>query len=456
MIKIVIWNKWSWLQAPDYILRKVSEALSYEVPNARYTYDKIEVKTLLSKKNAFKTGFLQRVVKVLSDAEVSFDLDDKRNNVYKVDDVVLTLPCGELRPYQKNIVSTIFRESPLIWYRGIIDAATNAGKNWVICAAALTALKAGSRVAITVHRVELFKQLYDFLTENGIEVSRYGTYGNKPFRDLGECTLFMVPTAVGHLMETKLKYHLAGVGTVFVDEAHRSQGDAYKEVLAEMDAAAVIFLSGTPFTGHYLNDLHIIGDSFEVIAKITNKDLIGEGVSQLPTVHFKSLKGWSYAPTYEDELLEITFSDERLQIIKNEILTHQDRIYLICVLTKEHGFELLSNLISLPLVVDFIYSDDPDRARKLQDYKEGRIQVLITTEVLKEGVNMPLINTLINAAWGKSIVWVKQFVGRLIRHDGVNDECTVIDFLDVGHKTREQSLVRLKYYQDEGFKIITE
>lgn len=453
LINIIVWNKYSWIKAPQSVLDSISEYLSYPVKNSHYTTSGKEKVSLLTFKNAFKTGFLKGVMKIVVDSGYEFTIEDKRNNRFVVEEVITELPTGTLRDYQKDSVKAIFPNTRMVWYRGVVNAATNAGKNWIIGCVVKT-VQPHSKVMITVHRVELFKQLYEFLTECGIKVSRYGNYKNKAYKELGDVTLCMYTTMAPNITNADVQLFLPTVGTVIVDECHRATAKNYYEVLKAADASCVVYLSGTPFNGEPAHDLNIIGDSGEQLVTITNQDLIEQGVSLKPTVQMYWLNEYDSASSYDDEKFNIIMSQQRLDIIRNEILGDLNKVVLISVLTKEHGQHLLNQLIGLPTTVDFIYSDDPDRTEKLEDYRKGIIKVLITTEVLKEGINIPLVNTLINAAWGKSIVWVKQFVGRLLRDDGINTTCTIVDFVDVGHNTKDQSLVRYALYQAEGFEII--
>lgn len=453
LIKIIVWNKYCWITAPASVLKSISEYLTYDVPNSRFTASGKDKISFLSNKNSFKTGFLKGVMDIVVASGYEFTITDKRENRFKVSEVVTQLPPGELRDYQKDIVEKIFRDTPMVWYRGIVDAATNAGKNWIIAAIVKTVQK-DSKVLITVHRIELFKQLYEFLTECGIEVSRYGNYNKKLYKELGDVTLCMYTSMAPDMAKTELRAYLTSVGTIVVDECHRATAKSYYDILKEADASCVIYLSGTPFNGSAIHDLNVIGDSSNPIVSISNQDLINYKVSLKPKVNMYWLSDFDMSPNYDTEKQAIVVSAQRLEVITKEILADLDKILLISVATKEHGQYLLNNLISLPTTVDFIYSDDPDRFNKLDDYRKGIIKVLITTEVLKEGINIPLVNTLVNAAWGRSIVWVKQFVGRLLRSDGINSECKIIDFVDVGHNTKAQSLVRYGIYQNEGFEII--
>jgi len=453
-VEIIVWNKWCYLNAAIGIKQDISALLSYKVPNSRFTYSQEEYRSMLTKKGAFKTGFLQSVVSRLKEIGCEVLIKDQRLNKFYVTDICQDLPAGDLRERQADVMRSIFADHNS--YRGIIDAATNFGKNWLIAAIVKT-VESNSKVVITIHRQELFAQLYEFMTQCGIDVSLYGTYKGKKYSELGNVTLVMYKTLLTNIQSTEIQSHLKTTGTVIVDEAHRAAAKEYYTVLSYIEAYCVFYLSGTPFTGVDSHDLNMVGDSGEVIAKITNQDLISDGVSQKPIIKFfKITETGMPLFGYQDELLELWYSTHRLSIIKKIIAEDIDRNTLIAVKTKDHGEFLLTELSKLNTTVEFVQSNDPERSAKISSFRDGVTKVLITTEILKEGVNLPNIRNLINAAEGKSIVWLKQFLGRALRHDGVNESVNVYDFIDVGRYTKEHSEERLSIYKKEGFDIIVE
>jgi superfamily II DNA or RNA helicase len=455
-IQITVWNKYCWASGDEYALSFIYDMLSYDVESNFFSGSLETKQSFLTKKNAFKTGFLPFVYKELVRHDYNVVLNDKRKNVFSVDQMSTYIPIGELREYQEQVIHKVFNNylggSNLVWNRGIIDAATNAGKNWIIAVICLNLLSK-SKILITIHRYEIFVQLYDFLTSCGITVNRYGKYEKTSYKDLGDVTLAMFQTLYTNKDSANVKKHLSEVGTLIVDEAHRASGKEYSNILSTVDASAVYYLSGTIFTGNKIKDLNTVGDSGEILATITVQDLIDEGVSQKPEVYMYKVEGVSWDPNYASEKVSIMSCRTRFEVISSYIKNNPDDVMLISVASIDHGHMLVRALISLNTTIEFIYASDPERHIKLQAFKDGYIKVLICTEVLKEGVNMSVIRTWVNAAWGKSITWVKQFTGRLIRHDGQSDSCTIIDFIDVGNNTSKHSYERMEIYKNEGFKV---
>ncbi|MCL2559999.1 MAG: DEAD/DEAH box helicase family protein [Turicibacter sp.] len=77
----------------------------------------------------------------------------------------------------------------------------------------------------------------------------------------------------------------------------------------------------------------------------------------------------------------------------------EKRRALLFVPTIDCGLKFQQALkAQLNLTVDFVYSSDPDRTKKVAQYKQGEPQFLITTMILERGVTIPNIDVAIFAA----------------------------------------------------------
>lgn len=442
-VKIKVWNSYSWADLQGSLRDQVWERLSF----ISDTRDDSRA-SFLTKKNAFLTGLLPIVIALLESKGVEYHIEDARINKAE-GKPVLTLE-ADLRERQEAVVQAVFKHP--FWMRGVIDAATNFGKSWII-GSLCTSFKDYS-VLVLVHRQELFTQVVEFLSQINLPVHVFGTYKKQRCRDYGRgITVAMQKSLHNDIGSSAMQQYLQSLNVVIVDECHRATGPQYTQILGYCDAYIRLGMSGTPFTGDGRHDLAVEGIFGPTLAKVTNEDLIADGVSLKPTVHIYELTEYALGYNYQHEKSLMYNSVQKIGVIRQEILKNLDNYFLIAVSEKEHGQILFENLIDLPTTVEFIYGGDPKREEKLQDFKDGKFKVIISTEILKEGVNLPKINTLINAAPGKSVVWVKQFVGRVLRTDGINTECKVIDFLDTGANLLAQSRQRANIYHNEKFEV---
>ena len=104
-------------------------------------------------------------------------------------------------------------------------------------------------------------------------------------------------------------------------------------------------------------------------------------------------------------------------------------------------------------VVEFVHGEDPDKKQKIEDFAQGRTMVLISTTILREGVNIPIIANIINAVGGRAVVDLKQWMGRGERKHGDETSFTMHDFYDRGPYVERHSKARLAAYRKEGLDI---
>jgi superfamily II DNA or RNA helicase len=82
-------------------------------------------------------------------------------------------------------------------------------------------------------------------------------------------------------------------------------------------------------------------------------------------------------------------------------------------------------------------------------FRELKIDVLIANKIVDEGVDFPMMETLILASGGKAEHRQIQRIGRVMRtHEG-KERATVFDFLDQGFYLSKHSEGRLLAYEME-------
>lgn len=101
----------------------------------------------------------------------------------------------------------------------------------------------------------------------------------------------------------------------------------------------------------------------------------------------------------------------------------------------------------------FVYGDDTaetrDSAKRL--FESGKIRILIGT-IYGEGVNMPKVDVVINAAGGKSKKVAIQRFGRALRRSEGKSEGILIDFMDEDRGILlEHAIERFDVYEGEGY-----
>lgn len=336
------------------------------------------------------------------------------------------------------------------YVRGLINAATNSGKSLIL--AALT-LNYHGYTLILIHNRLVFKQLVQLFKELGVVV---GEVRHDKIQ-FGKVTIAMEKTFLARYKSVELFHeYCQQVGLLIVDEVHRAGADDYDKLLSYIPCFNRIGFSGTSLEGTQKQQHRIIAHFGSVITHITNNQMIEKGVSSDVVVEIHNVPYGKYADMDSYKLVTTSMYSNRtrLAVITQCLKTYSRGILIVCDKV-EHAEILAYWLRHDSFNVEVIEGklNEASRLQHLSDFESGKIDALITTSVLKEGVNIKGIRTLVMAMAGKSPITVKQFVGRGLRAKLSDNTLTVVDFLDQVKNFREQSLARVAIYEGEGFKI---
>lgn len=448
--------------------------LSVKVPgsffaNKYLNYHWDGIKYFLTKRGAMATGFLPVFLKFVEEDYPDLDvtINDLRQNLPKFkSEFISTIGSREINDqysHQKDIIKSCnnyikFRGIDIYFPRGVVAAATNAGKTAVIAGIYLNLLTT-ERMLIIIHRKTIYQELVTYFESVFQEVGQINdkNYSIKPI------TIGMIQTMYRSIDSLNFMKDLASFTVLAVDEAHHSASDMYVKIISACPAGLRVFLSGSIFeSDDIVANMTIIGLSGPILKTVSKRYLIDRGISTpikvymhlCNTIMYRS--GKRYDEFTYDECIDtlIHKSTERVSII-NKII--DDRIntgpILIAVEQTEHGIYLQQALINHNKRVELTHSKDKEIAPKIEAFRNGEIDVLISTGVLKEGVNLPRIVTIIIASGGRSKAYIKQWCGRGERKHESKTEVEVHDFYDIGRYVQQHSQARVKIYTDELFPI---
>ena len=90
-------------------------------------------------------------------------------------------------------------------------------------------------------------------------------------------------------------------------------------------------------------------------------------------------------------------------------------------------------------------------ARRL---RRGDTQVVIASVIWQEGIDLPEVRSVVNAAGGRSVIAALQRLGRGMRVAAGKNEVELWDFRDSGHRwLSRHTKERLAAYLSEGFEV---
>lgn len=457
--------------------RWLRNILSVEVPGAKYAIinqkrrgrftnwdGKKKFYEWASRK--FPIGLLPYVKEKAKDAGMKLDVCDERH--FPVYD--MTIPEAKtfrLRDYQIEAVRLCLENR-----NGLIHMATNAGKSSVISTLAKKFKDTG--VLVLTHRKELLEQLMEMIGDvSGIRV---GSISQKTI-DIRPVTVAMVPTLHRRLGEDeKITKYVSQVKCICVDEVHRASASTFSSILSFCGAPLRFGFSGTiPDQGTYPGFMvrQFIGD---VLIKITNTELIDRGISAIPKVTMFEINhnpelfsriassSFSSRPTSSQMAKEIYKVSMRVGIVENTarnqkaldvVKQHEGKSILLVVDTIEHGDIIKLLFEKHGITCAFIHGTAEERTQALEAFKAGYLKVLISSNILDEGISVNKINVLVLLAGKKSKRQLLQRIGRGLRKKEVgSNEVFVYDFFDWGSKYLERhSKKRYDVYKTEGFQI---
>lgn len=232
---------------------------------------------------------------------------------------------------------------------------------------------------------------------------------------------------------------------VIAEEAHEAGGNGYFDVMtACKNAHYRLALTGTPFMRPDAeSNMRLMAVSGGVGIHVSEKHLIDLGILARPIFNIVKtqrppliFKGSAYAKAYD---LGIVHNDWRNKRIVAECIrmSRYGLTTMILVQRVAHGEIIEEMLRSIGIRVSFIHGENENEERKaaLRQLGTGEIQVLIGTNILDVGVDVPSVGCIILAGGGKAEIANRQRIGRGLRakKSGPN-VCFVLDFADEHNK----------------------
>jgi len=419
-------------------------------------------------KGLFPTGLKDRVVRQYKKhyPDEKITINDHRDfkspkQIPKVQDV--PLKGVTLRAHQVRAGNAMIKKR-----HGVLWAATNSGKTET----AIAVIKALDMPTLFLVKgkdlvTQTYKRFQKRLGEEDIGLVMSDKW------DVRKFTVASADTLARRLTPNKLtdnsrerqqmvKELLQSVNVVIVDECHTAASKGLWNVVRFCEAPYRYGLSGTPFRRGDKQDLKLVALTGEVCCKITNKEMIEDGVSVPTEIKFVDIdapdltKVRDYQEAYD---LGIVGNANRNRVIC-ELTDHyytQGKCVLIIVKKIDHGHRLDHLLYEFRdgafIPHYFIHGDTPldERTERIEGFSNGITRVLITSSILDQGVDIPNIDVLIFAAGGNSYIRAIQRVGRGLRmHEG-KEKLTVIDFCDRTNKyLAKHSLDRIESYKKEN------
>lgn len=467
MVRITLNNNKGHLTGDVVQLNALREGLKIRHPQAFYIKQKVSRQWdgfvhAVTDSGYFKTGIFPIITKWLRDNNIPFVLTDTRVPL-RVDKMSFRIGTYELHPHQKAAVESVLynKVEGITFQRGIINAATNAGKTLMI----MSMYKSldGVKGILLLNNGELYNQFMQDMPKY-FDKRDWGYMRGKEIK-LADFMVVMVQTLVNNLK--KYENWLSQVEAVFVDECDLSTNKTYTKIIEKLyNSTLRVGLTGSVFLSTLKKDAlknreiqYFLGPE---LYKIKNEELIQKKIStpvvvKLNEGNLRVFRGGNYDEEYRQG---ITVNLDRHLKIYNRVeyyLKQEFKPILIMCQYHEH-VESLFNFIKIRIGANYkltyIHGDVPERNQRLERFKDGKIDVLISSMIIKRGQNIPMTQVIINAAGGDSAENVLQILGRGTRKHENKTRTYYDDFIDMGTHLQKHSRHRMIVYKNEHFKVI--
>lgn len=419
----------------------------------------------ISERGEFELGLLQTIYNRLIELKCKVKIIDQRN-IPVIQPIIPKVINGyTLREAQVNAVKALINNKLGNYphYIGVQYMSVGSGKSLTMAAIHM-AFKRKYKTLILLNDSDLFNQFKkEFPEYLGKEIPITFIQGSK-VTQWTEFNIGMVQSICRNVK--KYQSELAKVDIVLVDEADQATSKTYQTVIRHLYNTKVrVGLSGTIYMSKLKKDLlknmntrKFFGD---VLSTVTISDMVKKGQSTPVVVKMVSSRQLAFC--YDDYMEEYNASiicDHSFEISLERTLWNikYGRIPAL-VVTKyinhcEKLYEYYKNKLGDKYCIKFVHHETKDRKKILEDFRDGKIDILISTTIISRGKNFPLLKYLQNCASMDSNEKSIQILGRLVRTHESKKKAYLDDIAYAGSYLSRHANHRKRYYINQGMKVI--
>lgn len=334
----------------------------------------------------------------------------------------------ELRPYQKESMESVFEQWEEV-DKTLLVLPTGCGKTIVFAKITEQCVKGGKRVLILAHRGELLEQAADKIAKT----TGLGCATEKAEQSSLNTWYRIVVGSVQTLMREKRlnQFDRNYFDVIIIDEAHHCISDSYQKVLQYFSNAKVLGVTATPDRG----DMKNLGSYFESLAyEYSLPKAIKEGYLcpiKAQTIPLKlDLSGVSQqAGDFKTSDIDTALDPYLYQIgdeMKKYCINRKTVVFLPLVKTSQKFTHILNELGFSAVEVN---GGSDNRTEVLQDFDNGKYNVLCNSMLLTEGWDCPSVDCVVVLRPTKVRALYSQMVGRGTRLCEGKTELLLLDFL---------------------------
>jgi len=352
--------------------------------------------------------------------------------------VDVSLKNFEVRKYQIDSIKNWINDINVTG-NGIIKAPTGSGKSVIAILSALEMLKnkKDAKIIYAVNSTTLLKQFQNFAKKEDLPFSlvsgEIDELKNGQKSDLIALSVSYYYSQKKQKKHEKLKELISNADLIIIDEAHHTPASMLKSLLLDSPNSIRLGLSATPLRedGRELEILGLLGKisySIDYTELVKNHYLVPLEYIRYETVPSKVIKEeiQNIDVTKSYDAFAKTYS-RLLRLFENSPYTNKQIIAKIKELNKYPALVIvrriaiakkLSELLNENgIIADWVSSktDLNERMEKIEALKNGKLQVLISTSLADEGLDIPNLQLVVLLTQGKSRIKLVQRIGRVMR-----------------------------------------
>jgi len=391
--------------------------------------------------------------------------------------VDVSLKNFEVRKYQIDSIRAWVSDINITG-NGIIKAPTGSGKSVIAILSALEMLKnkKDAKIIYAVNSTTLLKQFQNFAKKEDLPFSlvsgEIDELKNGQKSDLIALSVSYYYSQKKQKKHEKLKELISNADLIIIDEAHHTPASMLKSLLLDSPNSIRLGLSATPLRedGRELEILGLLGKisySIDYTELVKNHYLVPLEYIQYETVPSKVIKEEisNINITKSYDAFAKTYS-RLLRLFENSPYTNKQIIAKIKELNKYPALVIvrriaiakkLSELLNENgIIADWVSSktDLNERMEKIEALKNGKLQVLISTSLADEGLDIPNLQLVVLLTQGKSRIKLVQRIGRVMRPSINKQKGYILDIIYPHDFFIRQGEKRYKFVSTEYNGII--
>lgn len=342
---------------------------------------------------------------------------------------------ARLRPYQQDVKDKIFT----LWKSEknvMLQMPTGAGKTILFSSVINDIIKVpDSKILIIAHRKELLDQISSHLSKYNIE---HGIIASTRKRSLEKNVQVASIQTLTHKNNEEITKSFVP-DFIVIDEAHHTLANTYDQLWKLYPrswklgvTATPCRINGAPFTNHFS----------ELISSLSVKELIEKGFLSDYTFYTEnpdsdlskailSIKKKSSTGDYRiDDLLQNLNVERHVKKLVLSYSTYANGLKgIVYCISIEHAHNICEAYKNIGVVAEYIDSKTPETEREqiVQDFKDGKIQVLVNVDIFSEGFDCPDVEFIQMARPTWSLSKYMQQVGRGLRTSPGKDKTVILD-----------------------------